>query len=348
MTITTETDLSLQYRVLRVVIRTFRPQLVKPGKPLPSGSPRLPKVPKSKSGVKIKERQECDVWLYDMIPPAFLETARYSKRIYYFSGGAFQSAPTGGHWGLCARLAKNLIQDGYTITLVSYPLAPNTPAVQSLPILQKWLKEVMKNAKDKGETIQLMGDSAGGNIVLSLGFWWAKEANLSSSHTRTETIESSATATNPLTDLIVISPATDLRHENPEMKEADKRDPILTIASTTKVANIWCKGMEKSHPSVSAVLIEPDDFALLRDSGIKIHGVVGTADILAPDALIFQKLCDKYGVSGNWLIWKGQMHCFPLTGAYGITEGKKAIDWIERVLRDNQDKSIDGYNSPDD
>jgi len=342
MTVTTETDLSLQYKVLRLVIRSFRPQLVKPGKPLPAGSPRLAKAPKSKNGVKIQERQEPNIWLNDFFPPEFSGETRYQRRIYYFSGGAFQSAPTTGHWGICTKLSKSLLQDGYFFTLVSYPLAPNTPAVESLPILRKWLRMAMKTAIDNGDSVQLMGDSAGGNVVLSLAFWWAKESDTFSAYTRNEKpTDPSTTKTNPLTDLIVISPATDMRNDNPEMHAADKYDPILTIASAGKCAKMWCQGMELSDPSVSAVLIEPEDFYLLRDAGIKIHGIVGTHDVLAPDALIFHELCTKHGVKGDWLIWKGQMHCFPLTGAYGISEGKKAIGWIENVLRSCHSKEGD-------
>lgn len=347
MTITTEKELSIQYRLLRTTIKSFRPHLVTPsGKHLPAGSPRLTKAPKSKSGVQIVERQEFDVWLYDFKPSGYLEDNRYNKHIYYFAGGAYQSPPSGGHWGTCARLAKDLIQSGQTLTLVSYPVAPNTPAIKSLPILRDWLRSTMYKAAEQHHTVQLMGDSAGGNIVLSLTFWWAKEAQSSSIVINSPITQDLNVPRSPLTDVVVISPATDLRHDNPEMEKVQEMDPLMTIKSTTECGNLWAEGMDTSDPYISAVLTEPGTFALLRELGVKIHGVIGTYDVLAPDALVFQKLCVDMEIKGHWLIWEGQMHCFPLTGTYGIMEGKKALDWIVKVLKSSEHENAHGFAAP--
>jgi acetyl esterase/lipase len=75
---------------------------------------------------------------------------------------------------------------------------------------------------ERDEDITLAGDSAGGNVVLNLGLWWAEEVAKSG-------------ARNPLKQILAISPATDLRNENPTIKEADKRDPVLSIGMTTDV-----------------------------------------------------------------------------------------------------------------
>lgn len=75
------------------------------------------------------------------------------------------------------------------------------------------------------------------------------------------------------------------------------------------------------------------DLTNLRASGIRIDGVIGTADVLAHDSMVFLERCREEDVPGRWLVWEGQMHCFPLAACYGLREGKEARDWIVNVLR---------------
>ena len=161
-----------------------------------------------------------------------------------------------------------------------------------------------------------MGDSAGGNVVLSLAFWWSAKTSIKW----------------PLANAFVISPATDLRNDNPDIVEADKHDPVLSVGLTTDVAKKWAGSLPRDSPEVSPNLA---DFDALHQSKIKVHGVVGTHDVLAPDAIRFRELCVKHNVQGEWLQWEGQMHCFPLASVYGLSEGKIGRDWIIDVLRRN-------------
>ena len=314
--LTVRSDLSLLYRCLRVVIRPFRPRLVKPGKPLPAGSPKL-KRPNSKC--RIEERISQGLYLYDFHPPGHGPdpSAKLSAQhqIFYFAGGGFQSPPSSEHWKLCANLSIRLCVS-HKITLVSYPLAPNSPAAESLPMLRKWLDAEMAAATSSGRRITLMGDSAGWNVVLSLTFWWA----------------SKRLGKSPLVNTFAISPATDLRNENPEIAEADKYDPVLSVGLTTDVAKKWAGDLPRDSPELSPNL---SDFDLLQESKVKVHGVIGTHDVLAPDAILFRELCEKHKISGEWLQWEGQMHCFPLASVYGLSEGKVGRDWILDVLRRN-------------
>lgn len=213
ITVTTRTDLSLLYRILRTIIRPLRPRLVSPGKPLPAGSPKL----SPPSSIPVTEHQLDGIHTYRYPSP---EVTKHN--IYYFAGGGFQSPPSSEHWKTCKELAARLADVGYSVTLISYPLAPNSPASKSLPIMRKWLQDTCTLAIERVEDITLAGDSAGGNVVLNLGLWWAEEISKSSGR-------------NPLKQILAISPATDLRNENPAIKEADTRDPVLSIGLTTDV-----------------------------------------------------------------------------------------------------------------
>lgn len=312
--VTSENDLSFFYKVLRTTIRPIRPNLVRPGKPLPPGSPKLD-VPKLQC--QTKEELTEGVYLYHFIPTLKpKEPVRH--RLYYFAGGGFQMGPSKEHWKLCAELCK-MLKDLYNVILVSYPLAPNNPAAKSLPILHKWLRSIMANASQNDLSVTLMGDSAGGNIALTLALWWARQA-------LDEGLQS------PLKNVVAISPAVDMRNENPEIFEADKHDPVLSVRCTTEVADKWTAGVSKADPDVSPLLA---DLEVLKRANLKVHGVVGTYDVLAPDAIKFRELLENHRIQGEWLQWEGQMHCFPLTFSYGMPEGKKGKNWIVDLLRRN-------------
>jgi acetyl esterase/lipase len=185
-------------------------------------------------------------------------------------------------------------------------------------MLRDWLRAVASDIASKVESMTLMGDSAGGNIAIALGLWWADQAD-----PQTEGI---------LKNIFAISPPTDLRTCNPEIAEADKHDPVLTAKLSADVGKAWAAGKELDHPDISPLFA---DLSLLRTAGIKCHGVIGTYDVLAPDGVKFREACDKASVVGEWLVWEGQMHCFPLTFSYGVSEGEQGLEWILDVLKKN-------------
>ncbi len=198
----------------------------------------------------------------------------------------------------------------------------------------------LDDASGKGETVTLAGDSSGGNIALSLGLWVVQ--NYSPPPISTSL---------PLVSVMVISPAVDLRNVNPGIAEADKHDPVLTVGLTSQVAQAWTGNVVSEHtktapprlvdmedPDVSPLLNAGEVFEKVRDMGVRVHGVVGTHDVLAPDALELMRKCERLGVKGKWLVWEGQMHCFPLAGVgdiIGLREGKEGRRWVEGVLRED-------------
>jgi acetyl esterase/lipase len=266
--------------------------------------------------------------------------------VYYFCGGGFQSPPSSEHWLFLTKLAKDLAlgQEAkrhreVEITVVSHPLAPASPAAETLPILRRWLMSALDDASRKHGTVTLAGDSSGGNIALSLGLWAVQ-------HYSPPPPISTALQ---LVSVLVISPAVDLRNINPGIAEADKHDPVLTVGLTSQVAQAWAGNVASEHtrtapqrqvntenPDVSPLLNEDVVFEEVKDQGVSIHGVVGTHDVLAPDALELMRKCERLGVKGKWLVWEGQMHCFPLAGVgdiIGLREGKEGRRWVEEVLR---------------
>lgn len=376
--IETRTDLSTLYRVLRLCIRPLRPRLVAL-KPLNiTGSPQIVKRPTSHYGVTISERivqipatqttqlTQADaatntqkLWLYDFNPQSISEDDKSPKSdpwwthtIYYFAGGGFQAPASAEHWKLTARLAKDLSPRGVRVVMVSYPLAPNSPAKDSLPLLRAWLAQTLYQTAQTSQTMSLMGDSAGGNVVLSLAHWWA--THLVELSTMAETDPSQIQAWKHLIQVMALSPPCDFRDTNPRIEEADTQDPVLAQSVTSGAGDLWCEGWEKSplyneyahfppkwDPQLSMALHGEESWKAVRESGLVIDGVVGTADRLAPDAMVYMKRCLEHGVRGSWLVWEGQMHCFPLTVCYGLQEGRDGFEWMKKRVEGVLDKRGD-------
>ncbi|KAM0171283.1 hypothetical protein ACHAPC_008555 [Botrytis cinerea] len=323
--------------VAQKAIKTFSETILKTHPPFPSGSAQLTPHQSIEKHCRITEHQIADTYIYTFsplsTPPPSPSTQQKPQavldKLYYFAGGGFRSGALKEHWSLCAELCKKLPE--YEINIVSYPLAPSSPAAHSLPLLRKFYDALAEQAKREGYRITLMGDSAGGNIALVLGLYgatcWLRDAG-----------PEGAGNVCPLRNVMVMSPPTDMRNTNPGIDAIDAHDPILSRAVITEVAERWRQDIPAEDPTVSPLLA---DLSVFKRAGVQVDGVVGLYDCLAPDSVEFRKKLEKEGVKGEWLEWDKQMHCFPLTFSYKISEGVFGKDWIIDVLRRNLEPSIE-------
>lgn len=305
--------------LLQNLIRPFGTSLVKPGKPTAAGSPRLtPHRSAKKNGCTVEDRKVEGIFLYDVVHHGTRAGEKGSsgsatKRIYYFAGGGFQSPPSPQHWSLVQMIARTT---GAIVTVVSYPLAPHTPAKDSIPMLLRLYPRLFDTVD---EQIMFMGDSAGGNVALALMLAALREPQASDNSP-------------PVPHAIfLISPCADAKNDNPAMRDTDKNDPLLSVKYTGEVAEAWAKGLaDRGDPLVSPTY---GDLDALRRRGVRLDGIVGTWDVLCPDTLVLLEKAAKAGVTGEWLVWDRQMHCFPLIWRYGLKDGQAGADWIVRVIK---------------
>lgn len=318
ITVTRRTDRSLYMFMIQHLMKPFKGHIIKPRKQHPPGSQKLEPCKKAREWCDIQEREVDGFYIYDLMPKQASqhrgrkEQQRRFKRIYYFAGGGWQMPPSSEHWVLCAELAKQLPDT--TISMISYPLAPNTPAPVSFPGILKLYHTLLQRASDDNEKVILAGDSAGGNIVLCLTL----TALLEDPDCRVPSA------------LFVISPSTDLRRQNPDIQVVAKKDPILTIPFINATAQKWRADWDPCDPRISPLYA---DVSPLAKRGVDVHGVFGRYDILSPDALLFREKCNQAFVKGEWLDWEKQMHCFPLMWSFGLSEGKAAVRWMVDVLK---------------
>ncbi|KAF1967316.1 esterase/lipase [Bimuria novae-zelandiae CBS 107.79] len=318
--VTTRHDRSIFMFFIQMLLRPFHRHVGRPGKRQPKGSIELKPSPIGTKRCTVKHRKVCDLNVYDMESKE-LSTEEGKKRIYYFCGGGWQSPPSMQHWGMCSRMAQDV--PGTTVSLVSYPLAPNNPAPEAFPWLMRFYREIMDRAEEVGEKVILAGDSSGGNIVLSL-ILEALQAD------DEEAMQSEIKCRPHPVAVFATCPSTDLTRNNPDIKKLEKKDPMLRFKFVKSTAEAWRGDWDPADRRVTPINA---NISLLAKYGIHVHGITAGHDILSPDGIIFRKKLEENGVSGQWLHWEKQMHCFVLTYPYGLREAKEAIDWVMDVLK---------------
>jgi len=328
---TTRSDRSTLMSVLIRLVSIFGSRFVKaPSPPVPAGSPRLrvPHFIRKNHGVKVSERKVGQVWVYNVRSrtaagvrnPHHNDTSLKLSvdtrtRILVFAGGGFRMKPSKQHWQLCEHLATTFPYD--MVTLISPPLAPSSTAPEAFPVLLEMYKMLAREATGIGEHVALVGDSSGGNLCLSIAIAALGES------------ERMFRDYGP-TKIVLVSPAVDLSNKNPEIKNVERLDPLFSLSTIEEVARGWCATWTRDDPRVSPI---NGDLTLIRQAGTELHVVSGTWDVLHPDIMQLKDLCEKFGIKGEWLVWEKQMHCFPLTAAYGLKEGKDGRQWIVDRLR---------------
>ena len=319
MVLTVRQDQSSLMAILQWVIKPFGALISKPGKPLPGGSPRLTVHPSASKTCIVTERQLDDIWIYDVtsryLPAGEATPGRYkeapSQRVVYVAGGSFCMPPSSDHWKFCAELARSI--PDIIISVISPPLAPNSPAPHTIPHLKQLFKSLLIQAEENHETVTFAGDSSGANLVLTVVL---------------EMLQQFPEAEAP-DGILLISPVVDLSFKNPEIRQVQKRDPVLRLDIELATAKSWAASWDLQDPRVSPLYA---DISPLKRRNVKLHGILGGNDLLTPDAIKFQQLCDREGIEGEWLLWEKQMHCFPIAFHYHLPESVHGKNWVVKVL----------------
>jgi len=349
MEIDHRTNRTLLMAILHTFLRPFGPKITKMTCEYPPGSPQLDIPKHATTRANVSERKVQDVYIYDMtakapfnsmpskIKPKLLKSEadhekeppqeHKHKRIYYFAGGGWRQPPSVDHWSFTSKLAASIPNS--TVSIISYPLAPNSPAPNSLPILLSLLPKLLRASEAANETVILAGDSAGGNLALALPLEMLRAAAAAAAASADP-----PTPPPPMpTAILVLGASVDLRRSNPAIPALEPKDPLLRHKFIKATSDVWCGAMSPSDPQLSPLLSSAATLRALRDRGVRVHGVTGGYDILTPDGLLFRDALVEAGVGGSWLHWERQMHVFPLAWRYGLRESREAKDWCVEVLR---------------
>lgn len=218
--------------------------------------------------------EECKIKTYEYMQRNVFTITRKNqgeendvKYILYFHGGSYVAEATQNHWDFLENIVKDT---GYIVIMPDYPLTPKYNYKDVYSMVEPLYKEIID--KVGNDNVMIMGDSAGGGLALGLYEKLAEETILLPAKT------------------ILISPWLDVKLENEQIKEIEKKDTILN-KEALKIAGIAYAGED----GINSYLVNPIEGDLSKLENIKVF--IGTDDILNADCHLLEENAKK--VNGN-------------------------------------------------
>jgi acetyl esterase/lipase len=220
--------------------------------------------------------------------------------LLYCPGGAFVSGPNLLSWDSLATLTKNT---GITAWMLDYPKAPESKILETTQNIDAVYIKALETYP--ASNIILMGDSAGGNLILTL----------------TQRLIEKAL---PLPKrLIAICPAFDGSLTNPEIDVVDPLDCMLSKKGV-KSAKEMCKGnLETSDPMLSPLYGSFKGFP-------PVNLFMAEYDILYPDQKLGRDKMKAEGVDLTVTIGAKMPHIWPLLPF--MKEATKSLNEMEEII----------------
>lgn len=220
------------------------------------------------------------------IPAAWMRLERPHKKkhaILYCHGGGY----TSGNLGYSKVLASKLTQcTGFDVLAFEYRLAPEFPYPAALEDAETVWNHLMLLGYGAGDIV-LAGDSAGGNLALSLCLRLKQSGRMLPGA------------------MLLMSPWTDLTCSGDSYEERKDLDPMLNGDYLRTVSKAYAAGADPAAPALSPLFGDFEDFppTLIQ---------VGSHEILFSDS---QRLCEKMkqaGVSCRLEVWDDMWHVFQM------------------------------------
>ena len=145
-----------------------------------------------------------------------------------------------------------------------------------------------------------MGDSAGGNLALSL------------------VVQATANGVPRPAGLVLLSPCLDASLSDPAITALDHTDPIVPAHGAAELARMYAGTLDTHDPVVSPLFADLNGLP-------PIALFTGTHEILNSDARRFRQRADHSGVPLSWHEYPAMLHVWPL---FPIPEARRALDEI--------------------
>lgn len=183
------------------------------------------------------------------------------NHIIFFHGGAYIFEATPNHW----RLAEKLVMKSFCrMTLVDYPLAPEHDYKETFKIVSGAYEMLINQYP--GDSFILMGDSAGGGLALAFIQKLIKET-----HKKLPA------------KMVLLSPWLDITMSNPNIKNLESSDYILTVNMLRNAAIKYSNGDDQDHYLLSPINGELKDIP-------KTIVFYGTEELFNADCIRFKSM----------------------------------------------------------
>lgn len=205
-----------------------------------------------------------------------------NKLLIFIHGGAFVSGPSQHHWDAIEKIAK---ATNCTIWMCDYPKAPESKISQISSNIDLVYEQAKKNFLP--ENITLMGDSAGGTLIIALIQRLIQNENVLPSR------------------LFLISPVLDASFTNSTIEEIDKLDPMLSKKGVLSAKKMCADGEDLKDSRISPLFGNFMGFP-------KTYLFMATHDITYPDQLLFCEKLETAKVENIIYVGEGMPHIWPL------------------------------------
>ncbi|WP_083508822.1 alpha/beta hydrolase fold domain-containing protein [Arthrobacter alpinus] len=241
-------------------------------------------------GVRVERRVPNPLgWpVYDVKP----EDGGRASVVVYVHGGGWVNEMSLPHWRLMARIAR---ESGQRVVAPIYPLVPFGTARQ----VRDGVVELVRAELEAGNEVRLAGDSAGGQIALSVALGLRDQGII-------------------LASTVLLSPALDLTWKNPRIDAVQPSDPWLGRPGGRVLAEAWRGPDPIEDPVVSPLF---GDMSGLGPLTI----LTGTRDVLNPDAQILRDKACAAGIQVAWHEAEGQLHVYALLPTETGEQGTRTI-----------------------
>ena len=238
------------------------------------------------------------------------------KRILYIHGGAFTVGSAMSHRAITAKLAE---LTGASVCAINYRLMPENPRKASVEDSRDAYKWILENGPDGPFSVKKLcvsGDSAGGNLALSL-LQWARGEGL-----------------RPADAAVPLSPLIDSTFSGPSIKTNLNSDHMLrpmigSLANTPRMLLLWgswkALGYSPSSPVISPIF---GDLTNLPPTLIQ----VSSTEILYDDARRYTTKAKRAGSEVKLQSWSHMCHVWQIFDQM-VPESTDALKEIAKFLK---------------
>ena len=229
------------------------------------------------------------------------------KPLLYLHGGGFVGCSPRTHRTLTGAYAKR----GFRVFAPAYRLAPAHPFPAAIDdAVAAW----RGFAEHVGAPAAVAGDSAGGNLALSLTLIVKNEGRRPAA-------------------VALFSPATDFTGAGESWRTNARRDPMFT-AELANLGAFYLNGADPTDPRASPLF---GDLSGLPP--ILLH--VGETEILRDDSVRFAKAAEAAGSQVRLQVWDGAPHVWQFMHGF-VPEARASLDeaaaFLDRALEQAADR----------
>jgi acetyl esterase/lipase len=241
-----------------------------------------------------------------------------SRRVLYIHGGAFTMGSPRSHRNITHRFSE---VSGAAVLAIDYRLMPESnrmAGVEDCRTAYRWLLENGPDGPGDAVRVCVAGDSAGGNLTLSL-IAWIRDAGLRAPDTA-----------------VALSPATDMTLGSPSLKSNMETDAMLApmFRGLARVPRplLWWAVWLQTRVSPSNPVLSPVFGDLSNLPPTLVHA--SEAELLLDDARRYVNRAVAAGSPAKLQTWANMVHVWHMFYPQ-LQEARDAWDEIGRFLADN-------------